>query len=143
MPCPQGRPRVLTVVSSVGPEIDQHHSPAVADLGNRGRLSVQPPLRVLQFVIGSGVNRGILLHGHSGQDLLSPIRGLSCGWRDRGGRRLSRGRQRRRGRSRRRRHSCGRLRCGRCGHSCDLSAVTFFGSAADNCQGEHYRRCSQ
>ena len=90
MPCPQGWPRVLAVVSSVCPEIDHHHSSAIADLFDCRRFSVEPFLSVSQFVVGSVIERRVLLHSYAGDDLLCPIWGFGWSWSDCGGRCLCR-----------------------------------------------------
>ena len=40
MPCPQGRPRVLAVVSGVGPEVDQDDLTGVLELLDRCGFAV-------------------------------------------------------------------------------------------------------
>ena len=55
MPCPQGRPRVLAVVSGVCPEVDQDDLTGILELLYRGGFAVQPFLSVSEGVIGAFV----------------------------------------------------------------------------------------
>lgn len=55
MPCPQGWPRVLAVVSGVGPEVDQDDLAGVLELLYRGGFAVQPLLVVSEGVVGAFV----------------------------------------------------------------------------------------
>lgn len=55
MPCPQGRPRVLAVVSSVGPKIDKDDLAGFLEIPDGSRSAIQPLLCVSQSVVGAFV----------------------------------------------------------------------------------------